>query len=133
MARVPRLGPQIDKFFKLRKERLKLESAAKAIKTKEDHVKDRLIIAMDLQEVDSSAGVLGTVSITRPEVFRAADWPKIYAWVKKTGAFEIFGKTLHQSNIVEQLQENPKLAKKGIPGMEKATIVKFHATAKRGI
>jgi hypothetical protein len=134
MARTPRLGPKIDQFFKLRKERLALESKADKIKIKEGVLKDQLIVDMDFQEVDSSSGVLGTVSITRPEIFRASDWPKLYAWIKKTGTFEVLSPRLHQSNINEQFESfTPAKKAKGIPGIEKGTVVKFHATAKRGM
>ena len=133
MARTPRLGPKIDQFFKLRKSRLSLEKEAEKIKKKENFIRDKLIQSMNEQEVDSASGVLGTVTVTQPEQFRAADWPAVFAWIKKTGTFEVLSPRLHQNNIAETLEQmTPAKQKKGIPGIETVKVTKFHATARRG-
>lgn len=132
MARTPRLGPKIDKFFKLHKERLRLESEAAKVKTKEIKLKDQLIAEMNLQEVDSARGVLGTISLSTPEVPRAIDWPLFYVWVRKNNAFELIQRRVHEGNTAERLEHSPALKKKGIPGIEFVKITKFTPTMKRG-
>jgi len=132
MARGIHLGTKIDKFFTLRNERLGLEKLAAAIKKKESGIKDQLITAMDKHEVESASGVLGTVSITRPEVARCSYWPALFAWIKRNNNFEVLSPRLHQSNIEELFEEKPALARKGLPGVEHVAVVKFNATAKRG-
>jgi len=128
-SKPPALGGKINAYFKLRTQRLKLEKEAGKIKTKEGVLQDTLIVAMNAAKIDSAKGSAGTVSLTRPEVFRSTDWPKLFAWIKKTGNFEVLSPRLHQSNIAEQLESDPKLAKKGLPGVETAKVTKFHATA----
>lgn len=127
----PALGKKIDRFFALRAKRLKIERDAKKIKTDEDELKDALIAALQKAKLDSAKGTHGTVSITTPKVFRATDWPAVFAWIKRTGSFEVLSPRLHQSNIDEQFENDPKLAKRGIPGTEQVSVVKFHATAAR--
>lgn len=132
MARTPRLGPKIDQYFKLRRQRLDFEKEADKIKKKESKLKDQLIESMNKQEVDSATGVLGTVSITRPEVPRANDWPAFYAWIRKNNAFELLQRRVNEANVAERLEQKPQLRKTGIPGIEFVKVVKFHATGKRG-
>lgn len=128
----PALGKKIDRFFSLRADRLKLEKQAAKFKEKENKVRDDLIIAMDKAKIDAAKGVLGTVSIKRPEIARAHDWPALFKWIRKNNAFEILKQGLNQSNITERYEQSPALAKKGIPGIDTVTVVKFSATPKRG-
>ena len=128
----PALGKKIDQFFKIQGKRLNLERQAKKIKIEENKVRDDLIEAMDKAKIDAAKGVLGTVSLRRPEIVRAVDWPALFKWVRKNNAFEILSRGLNQSNITERYEQHPALAKKGIPGTDTVTVVKFSATAKRG-
>ncbi len=133
MAKPPAgLGKKIDRFFKLRKERLDLEKKAGKIKVKESDVRDDLIIMMDKAKLTAATEASGTVSITRPEIGRVDDWAALYAWIKRNNAFELLQRRLNQSDLDERYELKPVLAKNGIPGISKVTVVKFHATAKKG-
>jgi hypothetical protein len=127
----PPLGKKIDKFFELRAERLKIEKSVSKLKEREAKIKDDLIIAMGKAGTDLAKGTKGSVSISRPEVGRVFDWPALFAWIKKTNNFEVLSRRLSQSDYADQLEQSPALAKKGIPGVEKITIVKFSASAKK--
>ncbi len=127
----PFLSNKIDKLFELRAERSKLAKAESKLKEREAVIKDDLIIAMGKAGTDLAKGTRGSVSISRPEVGRVHDWPKLQAWIKKTNTFEVLQLKLNQSNYMEQLESSPALAKKGIPGVEKITVVKFTPTAKK--
>jgi len=131
-ARTVALGKRIDKYFEVRAKRLKLERDAGKLKESESLIKDELIDKMNQAKLDSAKGTMGSVSITTPTVAQADDWTTIFAWIKKTGTFEVLSPRLHNGNIAEQLEHDPKLAKRGIPGVNMVKVTKFTATAKRG-
>jgi len=126
------IGKKVDRYFVLLKERLALDKKVKAAKVKENAVRDQIIDALNKEKLDSAKGSLGTVSLTRPEVGQPDDWPVIFSWIKKTGNFDILKRGLSQSGLNDVFAHDPKIKKKGIPGISIVTVTKFHKTAKRG-
>ena len=125
------LGTKIDRYFTLRAERLALEKKVSKIKVKEGDVKDDLITLLTKAKLDSASGKNGTISIKHPKVGQVVDWPKLYAWIRKNNAFELMQRRLNQSDYDQRLEQHPRLAKTGIPGVDQITVTKFSATAKR--
>ncbi len=128
----PTIGKRIDRYFDVRAKRMKLEKEAAKIKDGENKVKDDIIELMNQAKLESAKGTKGSVSVSTPEVSRADDWPAIFKWILRTKNFTVLSPRLNNGNIVEIMEHDPKLAKKGIPGISHVKVTKFTATAKKG-
>ena len=75
---------------------------------------------------DQSTGVQGArarVQVTTSAVPQVSDWPKFYAYIKRTGSFELLGRGLSRQAITERWE-----AKKEIPGMGRFLSKKVSCT-----
>lgn len=100
----------VEQFVRLRDKREKL---SKAYKEADDKLKDQMqVITADLlstmnnSKLDTMRTEHGTVSRLIDIKPSATDWTKIYAWVKKHDAFEMFNKRLNTSFIKEYMDEH---------------------------
>lgn len=126
------LGKRMDQYFGLRAKRLALEKQTEALKKQESEVQGDLVVRLGKLGVDSARCSKGTVSVTRPVVASVKDWPSFYAWLRRNNLLEMLQRRVSQG-VVEEWFEQAAPAKKakGIPGLERVSIVKFHATAAR--
>ena len=75
---------------------------------------------------DQSTGLQGArarVQVTTSAIPQVADWPKFYAYIKRTGSFELLGRGLSRPAITERWD-----AKKEIPGMGRFLAKKVSVT-----
>jgi hypothetical protein len=83
-------------------------------------------------KVGESSGVQGMSSRTQISediipVVAAADWPKVYAYIKRTGSFELLNKALNRTAVRERWD-----AKKQVPGVGKFIAKKVSCTKLSG-
>jgi hypothetical protein len=118
MAKFPaKIGPCIDKAYLLREERQEKQREFDAIieemKKAEKALADHIVNTFKKSEINGAKGDICSASWS-PVVFpKVTDWTAVYAWVKKTGAFEIFEKRISKSAFKERYE-----AKEFIPGVE---------------
>ena len=114
MAEPQKLGTLIDNMQKIRVERAALAKKDKELEDKlndlEKDVKERLLA----EGMDKASGKLATASLKRSLVGNVKDWEKVYAYVKRSGNFQLFQRRLSDAAYREILE------KKGadIPGIE---------------
>ena len=123
-AAVPKtLGACADKAYELRqclselkrkqeKEREQLEVNLKAI---EEH----LIATLPKSEANGVAGRKARVQIFTAAVPKVADWDKLYSHIKKTGSFDLLGRSLSKEAVWARWER-----KKSVPGVETFDVVK---------
>jgi len=117
-----------------------LRGAAKLVPSLADPFNDVLVPALKTLDdyfvatlkVGESSGVQGMSSRTQISedvipVVAAADWPKVYAYIKRTGSFEILNKALNRTAVRERWD-----AKKQVPGVNKFIAKKVSCTKLSG-
>ncbi len=125
MAEPQKLGTLIDNMQKIRVERAALAKKDKELEDKlndlEKDVKERLLA----EGMDKASGKLATASLKRSLVGNVKDWEKVYAYVKRSGNFQLFQRRLSDAAYREILE------KKGadIPGIEQFNKIGLGLTA----
>lgn len=116
-----KLGGKIDLVYVLRAERLvvqkEYDEKIAEMKKQENAIKEAIIADLRKQGLDKGSGDKCTASISTGVVPQVTDWDRVYAWVKRTGAFEIFEKRISKSAFKERYE-----AKEGIPGIDAREI-----------
>lgn len=107
------LGQCADKLYQLRELRLSEQKKVDAIEAEEKALKEHIIQTLPKSEASGVAGKVARVSVITKIIPRVADWDKLYAHVKKTGAFELFQRRLSDSAVQERWE-----AGKQVPGVE---------------
>ena len=125
------LGACVDKYHKLREERLVADKASAALKEKERFAYDHIIANIPKGD-DGAVGKQFKAVRTETEVFSIEDDTAFYAHVKKTGAFDLLNRAINQKAVRERL-EDPKYIKKfgvKVPGTKKFTKIGLSVTKK---
>lgn len=122
------LGALADHLYAVRENRLAIERAAAKLQGEEAAIREHLIATLPKAELATGiAGAIGRVTIKPDQVPRVADWPKLYAHVKKTGAFELLQRRLNEGAVKERWE-----AKTPVPGVEPFTVFKVSVTKVKG-
>jgi hypothetical protein len=116
-----KLGAKIDLAYNLRAERLAVQKEydekIEKMKAQETEVKEAIIAELRQQKMDKGSGEKCTASIMQNIIPQVTDWDRVYGWVKKTGAFEIFERRVSKSAFKERYE-----AGEGIPGIDAREI-----------
>lgn len=117
MAMPAKVGLLIDKAYELRAKRQakqkQFDEEIAQMKEEEGEIKKKIIAALRAQGLEKGSGEKYTASITQSIYPRVTDWDRVYAWVKKTSAFEIFERRISKSAFKERYE-----AGEGIPGID---------------
>lgn len=122
------LGACADLLFDMREKRLAADKVAAELKAEESRLKEHIINTLD----KDSGGAVGkhhkVVVITKmkPQV---KDWDKFYAYVKRTGAFDLFQRRLGEQAAMDRTTFGTRVdptnegalityVKKTVPGVE---------------
>ncbi len=118
MAKTPTLklpktmGACADLLFTTREARLKLQKEVDELAKTEAAVREHII--NNLPKTDTGAsGKLARVSVVTKQVPQVKDWDKFYAFVKKTGQFDLVQRRLADTAIRERWDNG-----KEVPGVE---------------
>jgi hypothetical protein len=114
------LGGKVDRLQKLDEDRDALMAKVKVIEKEYSALEDYLIENIPKDDLQGAMGKTAEVKIARKSVPNAEDWDKIYAYIKKTGYFNLLKKQL-VSKACNELWE----AKKVIPGVGTFTVLKL--------
>lgn len=118
---VKSLANLADKWWLLRADRLALEKQAEAVAVTEREAKAALMESFKLiKDATSVGGKLVVVSIDEEDVPTVTDWPKLYAHIKKTGAWELLQRRVAVPAVRERWEED-----KAIPGVDSYPLDKL--------
>ena len=119
------LGGLADHWYAVREKRLEIERSVDKLKTEEAAIREHLIATLPKAELATGiAGRVGRVTIKPDVVAVLKDDAKFYAYVKKTGAFDLLQRRLNEGAIKARWE-----AKKEVPGVEPFPVLKASITA----
>lgn len=117
------LGQIADTIYKLREERYVLQNKAKDIESEEKRLKEKLRVQLLKFKSMTIGGKVAQVKMETATVPRIKDWDAFYAYVKKTGEFDLLQRRLNETAIEERWGQ-----KKHVPGVQGEPVLKFSIT-----
>ena len=102
-----------DKLYELKNHRLSEQKKVDAIELEEKALKEYIIENLPKSEASGASGKIARVTVVTKEVPQVSDWDKFYAHIKKTGDFELLGRTISKAAIQDRWEH-----KKLVPGVE---------------
>lgn len=125
-VRLPKtLGACADRLGELRDAKAQLARALEDLETERKAIEARLIKELPASDSDGIAGRAFRATVVTKRIPQIADWEKLTAYVKKTGAFELFQRRLSEEAVKERWE-----AKQNVPGVEGFTKKKISLTQK---
>lgn len=112
------IGACADMLYQIREQRKEAQKVVDDLEKQEKDLKDHIINTLPKSEASGVAGKLARVSVVTKEVLQVKDWPKFYAYVKKTGSFDLLQRRLNEAAVRERLEN-----KKKVEGIEAFTAV----------
>lgn len=102
MPKLPKsLGACVDLYYDLRQERLTYSKGVDERKAKETFVSEHII--NNVPKGDAGAVGKRFKGIVRTDdQFQAEEWDKLYAYIRKEGAFDILNRALNQAAIEDR-------------------------------
>lgn len=111
------LGASIDLGLKLERERLAYQKEVEAkiaeMELREKTLDDHILGMLEAQGLDKAAGAEASVSLSKQPIPTVKDWGKFYAYIKKTGQFDLLEKRPARGAYRERVE-----AGLSIPGVE---------------
>ncbi len=75
-------------------------------------LEEHFVQTLKVGEASGVQGMHSRIQVTEAAVPNVADWPKFYAHIKKTGAFELLGRAVNKAAVKERWD-----LKKDVPGV----------------
>lgn len=119
----PTLGACADALYTLREQRLIVEKQAEAIKARETAIRNHLIDTLPKDDSTGTSGKVARAQLKTKQVPTVEDWPTLYKYVKRTGAFELLQRRLSTEAIAERWEAGHK-----VPGVEAFNLVTVSVT-----
>jgi len=124
VKKIPKnLGDAVDLYYKTRTERLAAQKEVDKLEEFEKQLKEHLIESIPKSKIEGVKGKLALAQIVRKVVPTIGDDTKFYAYIKKTGAFDLLQRRLNTKAVEERWA-----AKKNIPGIEEFQSVTVSIT-----
>lgn len=123
------LGQCVDLYHAKRQERLAQEKVAEAIKSEETRIFDHIIANIPKGDGGAVGKQFKAVRTENP-TYSIEDDTAFYAYVKKTGQFDLLNRAINQKAIKERLEDSKFLKKfpKGVPGTKKFVKIGLSVT-----
>lgn len=127
------IGPCIDLAYRLRAERIEKQREFDAIiadlKADEKKLEDHILNTFEKSQLNGAKGDICSCSLvpkSYPQVdTEAGGWDKIYAWVTKTKAYDIFERRLSRKAVLDRFNN-----KEPIPGVKLYQTTELSLTKK---
>ena len=114
-------------YIKIRDKRAELkeqfESQDAALKEQQDLLAEEMLEVCYENNADSIKTPAGTIIRKVDTRYWTTDWDSMYKFVEEHDAFPLLEKRLHQTNLKQFLDENPKLLPAGLQADRKYTVV----------
>lgn len=114
------IGACIDTLYQLRQKRGGIERQADVIKEKEGELEKHILDTFTKTDLDGARGKLAVAGIAQSTVPTVKDWDKLYAYIKKEGAFDLLQRRVSSSAYRERLD-----VEEVVPGVEPFTLIKL--------
>lgn len=126
------LGACADLLFDIREKRLAAQKVVDAIAGDEKLLKDHIIDNLPKGDTGAS-GKHHHISVYTDPVPQIKEPDKLFAYIKKTGEFDLLQRRVNAAAVKERLGD-AKFVKKfgGVPGVEMFPVVKVSLTKKKG-
>lgn len=120
------LGACVDRLLLLDEKREPIQRQVDELKAEYAALEEHLINAFPKDKLDGAIGKRAAAQIDKPEYPTAYDWTKTYAYIKRTGSFDLLQKRL----AVEACRARWEIGR-DIPGVEKFIKVRLKVTRRR--
>ena len=101
-----------DLLYQTKAARLLLAKQVDDLAKRETLLKDHLIDNLPKGDASGIAGKVARVSVETKVIPKVEDWDKLHTFIKKTGAWELLGRTISATAVKERWE-----AKKVVPGV----------------
>jgi len=138
-------GPIVDDYKEWAEARLAEGKKAEAFATQEKAIKAFLLDNLSKGKDGGAVGDRYKAIVKLEDTFQVEDWDKVWAYIKKNGAFELLARALNMAAVAEHTDrlnekldianakiDDPKKRKprKMLPGIKVFTISKLSVTKK---
>lgn len=96
------MGECADKLFELRDLRMREQKKVDEIEAEEKALKNFIIDNLPKSNAAGITGKLARVTIVKKIIPQVSDWPKFYAYVKKTNQFELLQRRVSDAAVKER-------------------------------
>jgi hypothetical protein len=120
------MGACADKLFEMREQRLQAQKVVDDLKAQESALRDHIIDNLPKGDTGAS-GKHHQCRVYTDQVPRIEDSDKLFAYIKKTGNFDLLQRRLNDAAVKERWED-----KVSIPGVESFGIVKVSLTKIKG-
>ncbi len=114
-------------YIKIRDKRAELkeqfESQDNELKYQQDMLAEQMLALCQEQNADSIKTPAGTIIRKVDTRYWTTDWDSMYQFIEEHDAYPLLEKRLHQTNLKQFLEENPKLLPAGLQADSKYTVV----------
>ena len=111
------IGACADALYETKQARLALQKQVDELEKRETLIKNHIIATLPKSQASGVAGRVARVTVVSKEVPQVENWDQLYAYVKKTGAFELLQRRLADAAIKERWDAGKK-----VPGVKTFTI-----------
>ncbi len=117
------LGLCADEYHRVREIRLAMDKIVEGVKARETEIQEHLIGNLSKSDDTGVAGLKYRAQVTTKAMPKVNDWPKFFAYVAKTGDFDMLQKRLADKAVMERLDDNVAL-----PGVETMRVPSLSIT-----
>jgi len=114
-------------YIKIRDKRAELkekfEEQDNELKAQQDLLSEQMLSLCHEQGADSIKTPAGTIIRKVDTRYWTTDWDSMYQFIEEHDAYPLLEKRLHQTNLKQFLEENPKLLPAGLQADSKYTVV----------
>lgn len=119
-----KIGGLVDKYHDIRELRLAIGKVTEKLQAEENRILNHIIDNVDADHEGGAVGKRYKGVINREDVPVVEDWPKFYAYVAKSKAFDLLTKALGKAAIKERWESNKKIPGVGSMKVKKLSVTK---------
>jgi len=115
------IGECADALYALKEQKAFMAAQLKSVTDAEAALKEHIINTLPKSNASGVAGRLARVRVGTKDVPSVTDWAKLQAYVRRTGEFELLGRSIAAAAVEERWTAGKK-----IPGVEPFKAVKVY-------
>lgn len=106
------IGACADLIYKIREQRKKAQKVIDEFDAQEAIIREHIINTLPKSDTTGVSGKIAKVAVVTKTVCQVENWDKFYAYIKKTGAFELMQRRVSDGAVKERWDQ-----KKKVPGV----------------
>lgn len=111
------LGAQADEYSFVREERLRVQKIAEDIKARETEIFNTILSTLDESTDTGASGKFYRVQRIEKDQMQVKDWPAVWDYIQKTGAFDMLQKRLNEKAVKDMVEGGDV-----VPGVEAVKV-----------